>query len=153
MGLSLTDVCSLVTKGYKVDDLKKLGELLKGKDDKDASNIIELSKKLSFNELNSALSLLGAATGEADAATGSNDNQSSSSASDDKGKSTDTGKDNPDQNDSSGKDDIDYKALYEQEKTLRESLQKSARERDVSGAADQKTDEELMLEIATDILN
>lgn len=153
MGLSLTDVCSLVTKGYKVDDLKNLGELLKGKDDKDASNIIELSKKLSFSELNSALSLLGAAAGEVDAANDNNDNKGSTSASDDKGKSKDTDKDNPDQNNSKSKDDIDYKALYEKEKTLRESLQKSARERDVSGSADQKTDDELLLEITTDILN
>ena len=153
MGLSLTDVCSLVTKGYKVDDLKNLGELLKGKDDKDASNIIELSKKLSFSELNSALSLLGAAAGEAGAADDNNDNKSSTSESDDKDKSKNSDKNNPDQNDSKSKDDIDYKALYEQEKALRESLQKSARERDVSGAAENKTDEELMLEIATDILN
>ena len=153
MGLSLTDVCSLVTKGYKVDDLKSLGELLKNKDDKDASNIIELSKKLSFSDLQNTLSLLSNPDGEAQGKNKEDDKNSSQSGNDNIDKSKDADKPGASQNDSKGSDDVDYKALYEQEKKLREDLQAAARGRDISGQDDQKTDEELMLEITTDILN
>ena len=153
MGLSLTDVCSLVTKGYKVDDLKSLGELLKNKDDKDASNIIELSKKLSFSDLQNTLSLLSNPDGEAQGKNKDDDKNSSQSGNDNIDKSKDADKPGASQDNSTGSDDVDYKALYEQEKKLREDLQAAARGRDISGQDDQKTDEELMLEITTDILN
>ena len=151
MGLSITDVCLLVAKGYKVDDLKNVNKMIEGKNEKECNSIIELAKKVSFNDLSAALSFASSEEnkGADDTKDDSKDNQEKD---DTKDKDSDSGSDDGTSDKSETHNEDYYKQLYEKEKKLREDLQAANQNK---GGADgkQKSDEEMLLEITTDILN
>lgn len=151
MGLNVTDVCLLVAKGYKIDELKAVNKLIEGKNEQECNSIIELAKKVSFNDLSAALSFASSEDNKgAEETKGDSKDMQEKDETRDKGKSSgsdDGTSDNPDEHDNDY-----YKKLYEKEKKLREDLQAANQNKGKEGGTE-KSDEELLLDITTDILN
>ena len=151
MGLSITDAASLVTRGYKVADLNDVNSFVDKHPD-DADNIIGLAKKLPYPDFKSAMQLFFAdnplATGE-----GEEDQKevppTSTPSDNDVGTQDDTKDDHE-----SETDNVDYKELYEKEKTLREQIQKQNQNRDMSGDNNTKeSDFDIALKFCNSVLN
>lgn len=145
MGLSFTDVTALVTRGYKIQEINEVKQLADASPE-EGKNIIELAKKIGYADFKQAMQLFAPPT----------DDQSADQKTDDKpdNNEPDTKEDQsgtPDQG--QDKDSVDYKSLYEKEKSLRESIQKSNQSRDVSDHDNKMTDEEVALSFASDCLN
>ena len=146
MGLSITDAAALVTKGYKVSELKTVGTMIDNNPE-EGVNIIELAKKLKFSDFEQAMTLFG---------------KSDQQASEDKKKEEpeddthdDQGENREDESgvDQGKEDDVDYKKLYEEEKSLRLKLQQNNQSADTSGKEDEKSDWDIAMQIASDVLN
>lgn len=147
MGLSITDAAALVTKGYKVSELKTVGTMIDNNPE-EGVNIIELAKKLKFSDFEQAIALFG---------------KSDQQASEDKKKEEPEGDTHDDQGENRGddasgedqgkEDDVDYKKLYEEEKSLRLKLQQNNQSADTSGKEDEKSDWDIAMQIASDVLN
>ena len=149
MGLTITDGAKLLKNGYTLSDLKELNTVL-DKNPDNGNDIVELAKKLSFSDLQSALKLfnLGAHTEKPD---NNNADEDDEDAEGDDGENQ--GKHTPD-DDHSEDDNIDYKQKYEEEKSLREKLQRANQNRNIGDdGKPQKTPFEIAQEIANDILN
>lgn len=147
MGLTITDGAKLLKNGYSLSDLKELNTVLEKNPD-NGNDIIELAKKLKFPDLKSALTLFNVSAQSDDSG-----NDNSEDDDNDSGDQGENHNDNSSDDDHQKVDNVDYKKLYEDEKQLRESIQKANQNRDVSGAKDKKTPYELALEIAADVLN
>lgn len=148
MGLSIADAASLVTKGYKVSELKEVGTLI-DQNPNEGNNIIELAKKLGFSEFQCAMQLF---VKPDDKKTEDQNDQNDETDENDADDQTDKkGKDSS--ADDQGKDDVDYKKLYEEEKSLRQKLQQKKQSEDASGKDDKKSDWELAVQLASDVLN
>ena len=149
MCLTITDGAKLLKNGYTLSDLKELNAVL-DKNPDNGNDIVELAKKLQFSDLKSALTLfnIGAGaqskTSETDGADEDDDNTD---------ESEETQKDTSSADDHSEDDNIDYKKLYEDEKQLREKIQRANQNRNGTDGNTKKTPMELAMEIATDILN
>lgn len=149
MGLSITDAAALITKGYKVSELQEVNKILEANKEDD-KNIIELAKKLGFSDFKTTMQLfdMGAQShtedptdeDETDHNTDEH-NEGDNNASDDS--QSDHGKD----------DDVDYKQLYEQEKKLREDIQRNNQKKDVSGDDAKESDFDIALKFAQEVLN
>ena len=149
MGLSIADVASLVTKGYKVNELKEVGSLI-DQNPSEGNNIIELAKKLGFSEFQCAMQLFVKPDGKKSEDQNNQDDETDEKGADDQ---TDE-KGNDSSADDQGKDDdVDYKKLYEEEKSLRQKLQQKKQSEDTSGKDDKKSDWNLALQVASDVLN
>lgn len=150
MGLNLTDGAKLLKNGYSLKDIKELNQVLDAYPD-NGNDIVELAKKLSFSDLQSALTLFNVTSAD-------NNHE------DDNHSNEEDGQDHPEDNgenqnnDTSGDehqagDDIDYKKLYEEEHNLRTQLQQNNQNKDMSGSQTKKSAYDIALEIATDALN
>ena len=147
MGLTITDGAKLLKNGYSLSDLKELNTVL-DKNPDNGNDIIELAKKLKFSDLKSALTLFNVSAQSDES--GNDNSENDDNDSDDSGENHN---DNSSDGDHQEDDNVDYKKLYENEKQLRESIQKANQNRDVSGNKDKKTPYDLALEIAADVLN
>lgn len=147
MGLSITDTLALVGKGYSVSEIQKVSAII-STDQENGNNIIELAKKLKYSDFEQAMTLF---------------------AKPDSGKPEDHKEDEPDnegkddQDESQNKDaslddqgagdDVDYKKLYEEEKSLRTQLQQQKQLENNQGADEKKSDYDIALQAAVDVLN
>lgn len=142
MGLSITDAASLVTKGYKVSELQEVNKILEANNND--NSIIELAKKLGYSDFQSAMTLFSQPD------TSASEEHKNDETTQNDPPSKDTSEDDPEQ----GKDDdVDYKTLYENEKRLREEIQKSNQGRDVSGEDSKESDFDIALKFAQSVLN
>lgn len=147
MGLSITDAAALVAKGYKVGELKTVGTIIDNNPE-EGNNIIELAKKLKFSDFEQAMTLF---------------------AKPDSGKPEDHKEDEPDNeteddqdesqnedaslDDQDAGDDVDYKKLYEEEKSLRQKLQQQNQKKGKDIDDNKMSDWDIALQAATDVLN
>ena len=146
MGLSLTDTLALVSNGYKVSEIAQVSALVSS-DQENGNNIIELAKKLKFSDFTQAIDIF----------KGSDNSQQKTSEDEQTDKASDDQHEN-ENNDSSADDqvsgdDVDYKKLYEEEKSLRVSLQQKKQLENNQGSDDKKTDYDIALQAAVDVLN
>ena len=149
MGLSIADAASLVTKGYKVSELKEVGTLI-DQNPNEGNNIIELAKKLGFSEFQCAMQLF--VKPDDKKSEDQNDQNDKTDENDADDQTDKKGKDSP--ADDQGKDDdVDYKKLYEEEKSLRTQLQQNKQLENNQGAEEKKSDYEIALQAAVDVLN
>lgn len=140
MSLTITDTLALVTKGYKVSDISDLKTILETNDD---NNIIELAKKLGPDDFKAAMALFNAkpkqiSEGQEEKTDPEDESGGEESAPDDKGNEPE--------------DDVDYKELYNKEKSMREKLQQDNANRTVKDT-DTRSDEDMALQFAMDVLN
>jgi hypothetical protein len=150
MGLTITDGAKLLKNGYTLSDLKELNAVL-DKNPDNGNDIVELAKKLQFSDLRSALTLFNIGGAQSNTSENNNADEDDNNTSGDEDENP--GKHTPD-DDHSEDDNIDYKKLYEDEKQLREKIQRSNQNRNSGNdGKPQKTPMELAMEIATDILN
>lgn len=141
MGLTITDTLALVTKGYKVSDISDLKEVLETNDD---NNIIELAKKLGPDDFKAAMALFNARPKQLSEGQGEKTDPEESEG--EKQSPPDGKGDEPEE------DDVDYKELYTKEKSMREKLQQANANRTVKND-DTRSDEEIALQVAMDVLN
>lgn len=149
MGLSITDAAALITKGYKVSELQEVNKILEANKEDD-KNIIELAKKLGFSDFKTTMQLfdMGAQPDTED----HTENDETDHNTDEHNEGTDDTSD--DSHDDQGEgDDVDYKKLYEQEKKLREDIQRKNQNKDVSDADTKESDFDIALKFAQDVLN
>lgn len=151
MGLTITDGAKLLKNGYTLTDLKELNAVL-DKNPDNGNDIVELAKKLQFSDLKLALTLFNIGAGAQSKASETDEaDEDDNNSPDDEDDTLHTH--TPD-DDHSEDDNIDYKKLYEDEKQLREKIQRANQNRNSGdGNANKKTPMELAMEIATDILN
>lgn len=142
MGLSFTDAASLVTKGYKVSELQEVNKILEANNND--NSIIELAKKLGYSDFKSAMTLFNQPD------TDTSEEHTTDETTQNDSPSNDTPEDDPEQG---RDDDVDYKQLYENEKRLREEIQKSNQSRDVSGEDTKESDFDIALKFAQSVLN
>lgn len=147
MGLSFADVTSLVTKGYKISEINEVKQIVES-NESEGKNIIELAKKLGFADFKSAMTLFD----NADNA-GADQKNSENETDNGKGDNNEDKKETPLEDQQAGEDDVDYKKLYENEKSLRQKLQQNNQSVDASGNEDKRSDMEIALQIASDVLN
>ena len=147
MGLSITDAAALVTKGYKVGELKTVGTMIDNNPE-EGNNIIELAKKLKFSDFEQAMTLF--AKPDSDKPEDNKEDEPDNDKTDDQGESHNKDASGDDQG---AGDDVDYKKLYEEEKSLRQQLQQKKQSEDTSGKDDKKSDWELAVQLASDVLN
>lgn len=149
MGLSITDAATLITKGYKVSELQEVNNIIEANKDDD-KNIIELAKKLGFSDFKTAMQLF--ATADKEQSEDQEDEKQTDQITDDQQKGVeDNTQDN--QSDQGTDDNVDYKKLYENEKKLREDIQKANQRKDVSGDDTKETDFDIALKFAQEVLN
>ena len=150
MGLTITDGAKLLKNGYTLADLKELNTVL-DKNPDNGNDIVELAKKLQFSDLKSALTLfnIGAGAQSEESKTGNADEDDKTTPGDEE----ETHNTHTSADDHSENDNIDYKKMYEEEKTLREKIQRANQRKDGSGDGNTKTPYEIALEIAADVLN
>ena len=149
MGLSITDAATLITKGYKVSELQEVNKILEANKEDD-KNIIELAKKLGFSDFKTTMQLFD--TGAQSQSEDHTENNETDHGTDEhKEGTTDTSNDSS--KDQGKEDDVDYKKLYEQEKKLREDIQRNNQKKDVSDADTKESDFDIALKFAQDVLN
>ena len=146
MGLSLTDTLALVSNGYKVSEIAQVSTLV-SLDQENGNNIIELAKKLKFSDFTQAIDIF----------KGSDNTQQKTS----EDEQTDNGTDDQHENennessadDQGSGDDVDYKKLYEEEKSLRTQLQQKKQLENNQGSEEKMSDYDIALQAAVDVLN
>ena len=150
MGISITEGAKLFKNGYSLTDIKELNTVLDAHPD-NSNDIIELAKKLQFPDLKSALTIFGIS---AVAQSGTSGTDGADEGDEDApGDDEETRNKHTPADDHSEGDNIDYKKKYEEEKTLREKIQRANQRKDGSGVGNTKTPLEIALDIATDVLN
>lgn len=146
MGLSLTDTLALVTNGYKVSEIAQVSALVSS-DQENGNSIIELAKKLKFSDFTQAIDIF----------KGSDSPQQKTSEDEQTDKGADDQQENKNEessaDDQAGEDDVDYKKLYEEEKSLRTQLQQKKQLENNQGADEKKSDYDIALQAAVDVLN
>lgn len=145
MKFTFSETVKLATKGFKPGDISELSELDENKFSKE--DILSLVgngySKTDIKKLVETFS--DGDTSEDDPGDGSDEMDDHTEKSGKKSSQEDHGEDTSDETD----DNIDYKALYEKEKKLRETLQ----HKNASGSADIKKDEKSDFDIALEIAN
>ena len=146
MGLSLTDTLARVGKGYSVSEIQKVSALL-STDQENSNNIIELAKKLKYSDFEQAMTLF--AKPDSDKTEDHKEDEPDNNTDD---------QDESQNNDSSGDDqdageDVDYKKLYEEEKSLRQKLQQQNQHKGKDTDDNKMSDWEIALQAASDVLN
>ena len=147
MGLSITDAASLVTKGYKVSELKEVGILI-DQNPSEGNNIIELAKKLKFSDFEQAMTLF--AKPDSDKTEDKKEDEPDNDKTDDQDESQNKDASGDDQG---AGDDVDYKKLYEEEKSLRQKLQQQNQNKGKDTDDNKMSDWEIALQAASDVLN
>ena len=149
MGLSITDAAALITKGYKVSELQEVNKILEANKEDD-KNIIELAKKLGFSDFKTTMQLFDAGA-QSHTEDHTDENETDHGTDDHNEGTKDTSDDSPE--DQGKKDDVDYKKLYEQEKKLREEIQRNNQKKEVSDEDQKESDFDIALRFAQDVLN
>lgn len=149
MGLSITDAATLITKGYKVSELQEVNTILEANKEDD-KNIIELAKKLGFSDFKTTMQLF-AKSAQSQSEDQKDDNQTDQNTDDQQKGVEDNTTD--DQSDQGTDDNVDYKQLYENEKKLREDIQKANQGKDISGEDNKESDFDIALKFAQEVLN
>lgn len=146
MGLSLTDTLALVSNGYKVSEIAQVSALVSS-DQENGQTIIDLAKKLKFSDFTQAIDIF---KGSDNTKQKTSEDEQTDKASDDQPEKE---KEDSSADDQAGNDDVDYKKLYEEEKTLRTSLQQKKQLENNAPGDDKKSDYEIALQAAVDVLN
>lgn len=150
MGLTVTDTLSLVKNGYSIAEIQNVNAIITADTD-NAANIVELAKKLKFSDLKQAIEIFSPKEPE------NKDTEDSKAKDATDENASDAGENHTEHPEDKLSDkeplDVDYKAMYEKEKSLRETLQKANQAQDSSDKNDNKSDFEIALEAATAILN
>ena len=149
MGLSITDAATLITKGYKVSELQEVNNILEANKEDD-KNIIELAKKLGFSDFKTAMQLF--APADQKQSEDQKDGKQTDQNTEDQQKGVEDNTTGP-QSDQGTDDNVDYKKLYEDEKKLREDIQKANQNKDVSGEDTKESDFDIALKFAQEVLN
>ena len=154
MQFTLKDHVKLATKGYKLNDIAELSEIDDSKFDKDDIMALVGSgyKKEDIKKLVEAFKDSEDDTDDTSGTDNQDQEKDTHQAKDSKKTSNDNESD--DANDPDNNENIiDYKEAYEKEKKLREKLQqKNVNSLQGSGSGQTKTDEELAIELAEQIL-
>lgn len=147
MGLNLAEIITAAKNGYKPSDIIELSTMTDKYNKEDILTLV--SSGFSLDDLKKTVDI---ADSHKDTS-GQDKPHDENKADENKGqKSADTSENKHDDTD----DSIDYKTLYElykHEKKLREDLQHENATGDASGNEPKKTDEEIAIEIANDILH
>lgn len=145
MKFTFSETVKLATKGFKPGDISELSELDENKFSKE--DILSLvGNGYSKSDIKKLVETFSDGdTSEDDPGDGSDEMDDHTEKSGKKSSQEDHGEDTSDETD----DNIDYKALYEKEKKLRETLQ----HKNASGSADIKKDEKSDFDIALEIAN
>ena len=146
MGLSLTDTLALVGNGYKVSEIAEVSALV-SLDQENGNNIIELAKKLKFSDFTQAIDIF---KGSDNTQQKTSEDENTDNTSDDQGENQNNDSSADDQQQG---DDVDYKKLYEEEKSLRTQLQQQKQLENNQGADEKKSDYDIALQAAVDVLN
>lgn len=145
MGMNFTEILGAAKAGYKPNEIIELNALTEKYEKEDILTLVSAGYNL--DDLKKTCEL---ADKFAEGASGQEDPQENKKTEENKGqKSADTSEKDPE----GTSDNIDYKSLYEQEKKLREDMQHENATGDASGSTPKKTDEEIALEIANEILH
>lgn len=143
MGLNLAEIITAAKNGYKPSDIIELSTMTDKYNKEDILTLV--SSGFSLDDLKKTVDI---ADSRKDTS-GQDKPHDENKTEENKGqKFADTSENDHDDTD----DSIDYKALYEEEKRLRESLQHDNASSDSSGSENKKTDEEIALDIASNIL-
>lgn len=144
MGLNLAEIITAAKTGYKPSDLIELSSLTDKYNKEDILSLVSTGYNL--DDIKKTCEL--ADKSKDDASNQENPQENKKTEENKRQKSADTSEKKPEDTGES----IDYKKLYEEEKQLRESLQHNNASSDSSGNENKKTDEEIALDIASDIL-
>ena len=147
MGLSLTDTLALVSNGYKVSEIAEVNTIV-NTEPENGNNIIELAKKLKFSDLKQAIDIF--KSPEDKKTENTKDNKPDNNNPDDEDESQN---DNTSGDDQGKEDDVDYKKLYEEEKSLRQKLQQQNQNKGKDTDDNKMSDWEIALQAASDVLN
>ena len=140
--MNIVDVLALSVKGYKVDEINELKDIIKKYPDAEGS-IMELAKKVSFTDLQSYMKIAEDSSGAA-----ATDSKEGDDNKDPKEPDQETAPKKSEQQEP----DIDYKKLYDEEKKLREQLQHDIARKDVSeDERDKRTDEQIAMDIVNQL--
>lgn len=145
MGMNFTEILGAAKAGYKPNEIIELNTLTEKYDKEDILTLVSAGYNL--DDLKKTVEL---ADKFSEGASGQEDPQENNKTEENKGhKSADTSEKDPEGTSAN----IDYKSLYEQEKKLREDMQHENAKGDASGSEPKKTDEEIALEVANEILH
>ena len=147
MGLSITDTIALVGKGYSVGEIQKVNALITT-DQENGNNIIELAKKLKFSDFEQAMTLF--AKPDSGKTEDHKEDEPDNDYTDDKDESQNKNESGDDQG---AGDDVDYKKLYEEEKSLRQKLQQENQNKGKDTDVNKMSDWDIALQAASDVLN
>ncbi len=146
MGLSLTDTLALVSNGYKVSEIAQVSAIVSS-DQENGQTIIDLAKKLKFSDFTQAIDIF---KGSDNTHQKTSEDEQTDNDSDDRSEKE---KEDSSADDQGKEDDVDYKKLYEEEKSLRTQLQQKKQLENNASADDKKSDYEIALQAAVDVLN
>ena len=138
--MKLTDVLELTVKGYKMQEINEVKDIIAANPEEE-SNIIALAKKVSVTELKTAMAIAEAYSD--DTPSGEEEGVDNNVAPDPQMDTTPKPK--------KQEDNVDYRKLYEEEKKLREDLQHSNTLKIVE-KKDDRSDEEIAVAYAESIL-
>ena len=138
--MKLTDVLELTVKGYKMQEINEVKDIIANNPEEE-SNIIALAKKVNVTELKTAMAIAEAYSD--DTPSGEEEGVDNKVAMDPQMDTTPK----PEKQE----DIVDYKKLYEEEKKIREDLQHSNTLKTVE-EKDNRSDEEIAIAYAESIL-
>lgn len=138
--MKLTDVLELTVKGYKMQEINEVKDIIASNPEEE-SDIIALAKKVNISELKTAMAIAEAYS--EDKPSGEKEGIDNKVAPDPQQETTPK----PEQ----PADNIDYRKLYEEEKKLREDLQHSNTMKKVE-EKDNRSDEEVAIAYVESIL-
>lgn len=138
--MKLTDVLELTVKGYKMQEINEVKDIIASHPEEE-SNIIALAKKVNVTELKTAMAIAEAYSD--DTPSGEKEGVDNKGATDPQMDTTPK----PEKQE----DNVDYRKLYEEEKKLREDLQHSNTLKKVENK-DNRSDEEIAVAYAESIL-
>ena len=147
MGLGFKEVIDITKKGYTPGDIVELNNIIRESKHKQDDILSLALNGIKIDDLKKTLLIIE-----------ENDSGSSDQSNHDEHDSNDNSGNSPETLEDSSKneadDNIDYKKLYEQEKTLREKLQQQNTRKDVSGdAGSSESDYDVALKFAESVLN
>ena len=144
MNFNFKDVVKLASKGIKPSEIAELAALDENKFDKD--DILSLiGSGYKTSDIKNLVETFSSSDDE-DNNPGDDSEKEDNHKGHEEKREQNTDSDSGSSDDES--DDIDYKQLYEKEKTLREKLQHDNAKKGAKEAEDKKSDEEIALEIA-----
>ena len=146
MSLSLTDTLALVSNGYKVSEIAQVSALVSS-DQENGQTIIDLAKKLKFSDFTQAIDIFKVSDNTQQK---TSENEQTDNETDDQ---PEKDSDDSSADDQGSGDDVDYKKLYEEEKSLRTQLQQKKQLENNQGADEKKSDYDIALQAAVDVLN